>query len=313
MADDQSPSLTNQPAGSSSDVPCPHCSERLASDQLQYIYSIGKLEVRFPTLAVEREFQQRERHLLLERKKAWADSGERLFQVLTSNPHLARAVCFVHLIGNIPAYVVAATGQEVMNSLIKAVRGVGQPDVWNIVIGKRGPMATPTTCGGLLAPIMACDQVYTFTIKEFVQSLLERVKPVASARTHKNQNFEANIEDMFHRITGSMENLGAQDGHRALNYFLVQHPGLFLAVTERADRATLDSIETRVTQGSIGNRVVTIILTFIEQATGVPERLFCRVDVTEEWPFVADIAHGGAPPLGLQSFIETCSPNSPAY
>jgi hypothetical protein len=68
-----------------------------------------------------------------------------------------------------------------------------------------------------------------------------------------------------------------------------------------------------VAQGGIGNRVVTIILTFIDLTTGVPERLFSRVDVTEEWPFVADVSHGGAPPLGLQPFVETCSSGPPAY
>jgi hypothetical protein len=242
MADDQSMPLTNQPPTSGSDAPCPRCSESHSSHN-QYIYSIGRLEIRFPSLGIEREFQQRERQLLLEKKDTWANQGERLFQVLSANPHLARAVCFVHLVGNIPAYIVAPTGLEVMKSLINAVRGVGQPDLWTIVIGKRGPMATPTSCGGLLAPMMACDQTYTFTTKEFVHNLLERVGPGVSAHGHKTETLEAASEDIFRRITGSMENLGAQDGHRALNYFLVQHPGLFIAVAERAKR--LHSIASR--------------------------------------------------------------------
>src|SRR5205085_12458761 len=137
----------------------------------------------------------------------------------------------------------------------------------SIVIGKRGPMATPTSCGGLLAPMMACDQIYTFTLKEFIHNVVDRVKPALSARGHNSDSLEGIAEDMFRRITGSMENLGAQEGHRALNYFLVQHPGLFAAMAERANRAGLDSIETRVRQGNMGNRVVTVILTFIDRAT----------------------------------------------
>jgi hypothetical protein len=305
MSDDQPAFLANQ-AAPGSGAPC-HCAESPVS-QTQYIYSIGKLEVRFPSLGIEREFQQRERQIMMDKESGWTNSGERLFEVLTANPHLARAICFVQLVGNIPAYVVVPSGLEVMRSLIGAVRGIGEPDLWSIVIGKRGPMATPATCGGLLAPMMACDQAYTFTTNEFVHDLLERVQPAISARGHKTEALEAASRDVFRRITGSMENLGAQDGHRALNYFLVQHPGLFVAIAERVNEAVLDTIETRVTQGGMGNRIVTIVLTFIRQATGVPERLFCRVDVTEEWPFVADVVHGGSPALGLQPFIETGSP-----
>ena len=174
MVDDKlTPLTSSEPldGGGHGGAPCPHCSGNSAPVYQQFIYSIGKLEVRFPSLGIEREFQQRERQLLLERKKGWTDSGERLFHVLTSNPHLARAVCFVHLVGNIPTYIVAATGQEVMNSLISAIRGVGHPDSWSIIIGKRGPMGTPTTCAGLLAPMMACDQVYTLRLRSSLKVL----------------------------------------------------------------------------------------------------------------------------------------------
>ena len=47
-----------------------------------------------------------------------------------------------------------------------------------------------------------------------------------------------------------------------------------------------------------------MILTFVDLATGVPERLFARVDITEEWPFVAEGTDGGRSPLGLRPFVE---------
>ena len=300
MIENQRASTANQVSDDAKSVgaPCEDCAEVNVSARPQYIYSIGKIDVRFPSLGIEREFQQRERQILLGKKKGWSNSGERLYEVLSANPHIARVVCYVHLVGNIPAYVVAPAGLEVMNSLISAVRGHTEPDLFSVVIGKRGPMATPMTCAGVLAPMMACDQVYTFTIKEFIRGLLERTEHILSARNLEPGSFEAIAEDVFRRIASSLENLGAQDGHRALNYLLVQHPGVFIAVAERANTAALESIETRVTQGSMSNRVVTVIFSFVDRAIGVTERLFCRVDVTEEWPFFADVSHGGAAPLG---------------
>ncbi|MEO8350885.1 MAG: hypothetical protein ABI680_04085 [Chthoniobacteraceae bacterium] len=312
MNEDHPPKATPAPESAAPHAPCPQCAGKAPGHQ-QYIYSIGRLDVRFPSVSLEREFQQRERQLLLERKTGWANSGERLAHVLTHNPHLARAVCFVHSVGNIPAYIVAATGSEVLKGLVEAARSAGQPDAWSIVIGKRGPMGMPTTCGGLLAPMMACDQIYTFTLKEFIDGLVQRVKLAGLPSTKKAEALPAVAEDIFRRIAGSAENLGAEDGHRALNYFLVQHPGLFLAAVERANKAVLDSIETRTTVGAMDTRIVTVVLTFIDHATGVPERLFCRIDVTDEWPFVAEIAHGGAAPLGLQPYIETSSHQSVPY
>ena len=52
-----------------------------------------------------------------------------------------------------------------------------------------------------------------------------------------------------------------------------------------------------------GPRVVAIVLTFLDTTTGVPERLFCRVDVTEEWPFVAGEGASQSP-IGLTPFVD---------
>jgi len=49
---------------------------------------------------------------------------------------------------------------------------------------------------------------------------------------------------------------------------------------------------------------IIVILTFIDLATGVPERMFCRVDTTEEWPFLSDDIEGRRSPLGLLPYVE---------
>ena len=99
----------------------------------------------------------------------------------------------------------------------------------------------------------------------------------------------------------STENVGATDTHRALNYLLVQHPGIFLAA-ERSHRE-LDRIDTQIIQCGAVRKHVAVIFSFIDHVTGVADRLFTRVDVTEEWPFVVD-SEGAVGPLGLQLYVE---------
>ena len=100
----------------------------------------------------------------------------------------------------------------------------------------------------------------------------------------------------------STENVGATDTHRALNYLLVQHPGIFLAAAERSHRE-LDRIDTQIIQCGAVRKHVAVIFSFIDHVTGVADRLFTRVDVTEEWPFVVD-SEGAVGPLGLQPYVE---------
>jgi hypothetical protein len=123
------------------------------------------------------------------------------------------------------------------------------------------------------------------------------------AKNFERKRFSTVAREVFRRIVQSTENIGAMESHRALNFVLVQHPGLALSVHERPN-SVLDRIETRAVQGTDLRKIIAVILTFVDRATGVPERVFCRVDVTEEWPFLVDGPSAGIPALGLLPYVE---------
>jgi hypothetical protein len=283
---------------------CAECASRAAEAGEHFIYSLGRLDVRFPALGVEREFQQRERLLLARGEHLGGSRWPRIGAVLRANNHLARAMCVVQTVGGLPAYLVRPNGSSVLAALLDALQDNGADDAWDLVIGHRGPIAGPAECGGLVIPTMLCDAVYSFTLREFQDELRRSAGPVLGARRITAETFDESSRELFQRIAHSIENIGGLDSHRALNFLLVQHPGIFLAAAERVESSILDSIETRVTVGPSARRVVSVILTFVDRATAVPERLFTRVDVTEEWPFIADSTVGGAAPLGLEPYIE---------
>jgi hypothetical protein len=165
-------------------------------------------------------------------------------------------------------------------------------------------VAGPATCGGVIASILACDQIYAFTTKELMGSLSQTLETTLKTKKIDADRLSGLGTELFERIASSTDNMGLLDSHRALNYLLVQHPGLFLAHAERHENALLDSIETRVSDSPGLRRIVSVILTFLDRATGVPERVFTRIDTTEEWPFLADTTNAGAPVLGMRPFID---------
>jgi hypothetical protein len=284
---------------------CEDCAEcrnaRTRHDE--FVYAIGKFDVRFPTLGIEREFQQCEARLTDE-TFATATRGTRTRVVLESNTHLARNVCYVFAVGGLPAYVVVPTSVQQAPELLSAIENMDDPNYWCVLIGRRGPIASPATCAGIVAPIVTCDQLYSFSMDEWTDSLHARVATALKTRKVTRDGFSVSARELFTQITRSTENIGATQAHRALNYFIMQHPGVFLAVSERAGAQRLQKIETRLILGLGLREQVAVITSFVDITTGVTERLFTRIDVTEEWPFVADGPDGTAPPLGLEPFVD---------
>jgi hypothetical protein len=284
---------------------CEECASGTAVPE-QMVYAIGRLEVRFPSLGVEREYQQR-----LARTpaalKAGVSRASQVRAVLEAHGHLAMGVCFVFMVGGVPAFVVAPLGSHTRAQVMDALEHAEDPDYVCVLIGRAGPMSSPAQCGGVVAPIAAASQIYDFSLEDWGTSLLEQLGPALKAKKVSNSTFQSLARDVFRHVVNSTENLGVSDVHRALNYALVQHPGLPLAAAERAGSQQLDRIETRIIHGLGSRRQVAIVLTFVDLATGVSERLFTRIDVTEQWPFVADDADGGRAPLGLEPFVETGS------
>jgi hypothetical protein len=279
---------------------CPQCAAT-APRQESYVYAIGRISVKFPSLALEREFKQRETAMRL---PPGEEHNQRISKVLEENGHLAAKMCYLLTIGGVPAYILAPGGPYLRKPLFEAIALSEEAEAHVVVIGRVTSMAPPHVCAGILAPILVCDQMYVFHVREWLASLTSSLEPALSERKIDRQHFGSISRRIFSRVVRSTENVGATDSHRALNYLVIQHPGIFLAAVERASSRELDRIDTQLIQGASARKQVAVILSFLDPTTGVAERLFTRVDVTEEWPFVADV-DGGQGPLGLQPYIES--------
>ena len=295
----QSPPHAAEQAASAP-APCPSCAGHGPAAPEQFVYALGRIEARFPSLALEREYQQRERAL---GAAADAHHHARMRAVLEQNPHIAAQLCYVFKVGGSPAYILAPAGHHLRQALFEAIAMGDAADGCVVAVGRIGPMAPASACSGILAPVVLCDQIYTFQRAEWLKALSGSLAKALEERQIESPHFAEVASELFTRLTQSTENVGASDAHRALNYLIMQHPGMFLAVAERRHRHVLDRIDTRIIQVPSARRQVAVILSFVETSTGLTERLFTRVDVTEEWPFVAD-AESGRGALGLMPYLE---------
>jgi len=80
-------------------------------------------------------------------------------------------------------------------------------------------------CNGLMVPVVAFDQIYSFDRDALMKSIPKPEKMTA-------KEFAPAAEELFDRILQMTDNAGAIDDHRALNYLAVHYHRVYAAVAE---------------------------------------------------------------------------------
>jgi len=247
-----------------------------------YVYAIGRVEPRFPSLAVEKEFAQATGRA---EETAGLTDREALQSVLSerANRYLVRQLCFVLTIEGLETYILQPRDPADFELLIEAVRPTPRPTDIDVVVGVRGPIAPPEACNGLMVPVVAFDQIYSFD----VDSLIQGIPRPESIPARQEERFRSAAEELFYRVMQMTDNAGATDEHRALNYLAVRYPAIYATTAEAHGRnSSLSRVEVRPSRLSSTRRIMDVIFTYSNRETDVDEKFFVRVDVTEEFPFL---------------------------
>jgi hypothetical protein len=245
---------------------------------VSYVYAIGRIQARFPRLSVEKEFAQATGRA----ETADQTDQQALYNVLSKpeNRHLARQMCWVVTIQGLETYIMQPRDPRDFDRLVEAIRPQPSPMDLDVVIGLRGPIAPPQFCNGLMVPIVAFDQLYSFDRETLVKGI-PRPEKMAARR------FEAASSELLERILQMADNAGATDEHRALNYLVVRYPAIYVLTAERqAQDNSLTAVDVRLSPLSGVRKVVEVIFAYTNRNTDVTEKFFTRVDVTEEFPFL---------------------------
>lgn len=243
-----------------------------------YVFAIGRVEMRFPTLALEKEFAQAAGRV---NTKGMTDR-EATHAVLTerTNRYIARQVCWVFTIEGLETYILVPRDPADYDQLLDAVRPAPSPLDLDVVMGMRGPMASPEMCNGLMVPVVVFDQIYSFDRDSLIKAL--PAPKGAKARAHS-----AASKEVLDRIMLLADNAGSTDEHRALNYLAVRYPAVYSTVADAFERdASLTAVEVQPSPLSGTRNIVEVVFSFTNRNTDVVEKFFTRVDVTEEFPFL---------------------------
>jgi len=252
--------------------------ETTGTTEYAYVYALGRIEPRIPSLGLEKEFAQAtgraETTGLTDRQTLQNVLSER------QNRYLVRQLCWVLTIEGLETYILQPRDSGDLDLLIEAMRPMPSLEDVDVVIGVRGPLAPATMCNGLMVPMVAIEQIYSFDRDTLVKSI---PKPDQM----KAAQFESAAAELFSRIMQLADNAGATDEHRALNYLAVRYPAIYNQATESfARNMSLTAVDVRPSRLSGTRKIVDVIFSYTSRQTEVTEKYFVRVDVSEMWPFL---------------------------
>ena len=246
-----------------------------------YVYALGQIQPRFPGLALEKEFAQ-----VTGRSETQGLTDSQAMQSVLSdraNRYLARQLCWVFLIAGLETYILMPRDPADFELLVQAVRPEPNASDVDVIVGVRGPLAPPDLCNGLVLPIIAVDQLYSFDR----DSLINAIPRPEQIPQKDDGQFRSAAGEMFDRIIQLADNAGATDEHRALNYLAVRYPAIYARTTEaHAENSSLTLVEVRPSRLSGPRNIVDVIFAYTHRQTDVTEKFFVRIDVTEEFPFL---------------------------
>jgi hypothetical protein len=255
---------------------CPTCGANGAAMPASYVYALGRIEPRFPRMSVEKEFAQATGRA----ETANLTDRQVLRRVLDQNRYLVKQLCWVMTVGGLETYIVVPRDPSDASLLVESLRPSPRPGDVDLVVGARGPLAPPEMCNGLLVPIVAFDQLYSFD-RDSLIATIPRPDAIPAER------FADAAAEVFDRIMQMIDNAGATDEHRALNYLTVRYPATYGAVADaHARNLSLTAVDVRPSTLSGVRNIVDVIFSFTNRATDVVEKQFLRVDVTEQFPFL---------------------------
>ncbi|HEX6294634.1 MAG TPA: hypothetical protein VFZ46_05715 [Nitrososphaeraceae archaeon] len=255
------------------------CKPSETNIQKNFVYAIGKIKPKFPSIGIEKEYFQ-----VVGRTDTAGQTDYEVMKTALSkkeNQYLLRQMCWVLSIGGIDTYILKPSNSIDFNLLAESLTSPRNTYV-DVVIGTRGPIAPPTMCDGLMVPIVDFEQIYSLDVATLMKTL---PKPADKAKEGKDDS--AKSKELLHRIMQMADNVGATDEHRSINYLAVRYPAYYEKTTEMHDKDfSLFAIEVKTSRLSGSRKILDCIFTYTNRKTGINEKWFCRVDSTELFPFL---------------------------
>src|SRR5271166_3627526 len=159
-------------------------------------------------------------------------------------------------IEGLETYILSPRDPGDLDLLVEALRPNPTPMDLDVVIGTRGPIAPPELCNGLMVPIVAFDQIYSFDRDALI-------KQIPRPEKIPEEEFAPAAANLFDRIMQLADNAGGTDEHRGLNYLAVRYPAIYANAAEAFGRnSSLTAVEVQISPlGGVRN-ILDVILSY---------------------------------------------------
>ncbi|MBF0539407.1 MAG: hypothetical protein HQL03_14260 [Nitrospirae bacterium] len=242
------------------------------------IYALGSVDVRFPNLGIEREFN----YLASKIGTGILTREDIRYHVLREHPHLSSEVCWVMQVEGIDTYILTPSEPSSLDDLIESVSpDVRQEKDCDVIIGSKGPIASAQACNGLTVPIVTVDSIYYFDLPSFVKGI-----PLRKEAANQEDFDRLAIYMIRDKVMQMADNIGEMDEHRAINYLVVRYDGIYKLLYDMSHESILEEISVLQSKLSPVRKILNIIFTFIHKKAGYKEKYYASVDVTDKYPFL---------------------------
>ena len=238
-----------------------------------FVYSIGRIAARFPSIDIEKELQQ----VVRQSETANLTDNQVLYEVLSrpENAYLAREMCWVFTVQGVETFTVMPRSGLELIELINALQLSPSGGATNVMIGLRTGSAVANACAGLTLPVVSASKIYSFSLEEFVKEL-----PVGKTQAAAGQ-------ELLERVTHLVDNVGDMDEHRAVNYLCLRHLAIYQLVVDQFKKDySLQGLSVSPATTRSQRRLVDVTLKFTSRKTDASESYGARVDVTGMYPFL---------------------------
>jgi hypothetical protein len=247
-------------------------------DPPAFVYALGRLTVRIPSLSIEKELAHAGK-----RGDARGLTDQATLRAVLCEPanrYLARLVCWAFTVAGEPTYFLVPRDAGDLDAFLAALDSEPDPERVEHLVGVRGSVASPQMCNGLQLAMVTVGHLDTFTLPE----LLGEAKP---PRGVEPAQFLASAKELFWRIHTLSDNVGSSELHRAVNFLAAKYGAIYSQVAaEQAENNSLSGLDARVRKLAGGRRGVDVVFSFTDRQTDVTHKYYARVDVTEEFPFL---------------------------
>ncbi|MGC0401791.1 hypothetical protein RKD27_004435 [Streptomyces sp. SAI-126] len=255
---------------------CPSCGNQ---HEASLVYAIGRLTPQFPSLGVEKEFQQLISSPAMS-ERALDNSALQTAMSEAENIYLARHMCWILRVQQVDSLAVVPRNDDDLSAVVRSLPVNSQTENFQVIVGRivTTPPGRPCSGSGLLT--VEPDQILSFELSDFLDAVLREAVDDPSKRDREA------AREAFLRMAHKADNQGLSDGHRALNYLALRYSDVYRLVIEKLKAGQhLVSTEARHAHGST-RLIVAVSFHFRDEHSGLFDTHRCTVDVTEVFPFL---------------------------